>query len=487
MTEGTDEEYQLTMGYQDELNNWIEQERLAIVAIGHIHRLWTDRSVELLMFRRPLVNKGPVDILKAHNYARQISHVEMSILDSLPLIENLPRLDLCPSRVDIGRLTVEWIESGLDRSQIHNFLQEKLADLLAAENRLFEPRDVVLYGFGRIGRLMARILIEQEGRGDALKLRAIVCRGKLNIKKRADLLLRDSVHGPLSGNLRILEDENALLANGVKIQFISADSPEQVDYTQYGIDNALIIDNTGVWRDREGLSRHLESKGVSHVLLTAPGKGDIPNLVYGANTKAWQEGERIFSAASCTTNAIVPPLKVLNEQFGIEYVHVETVHSFTNDQNLLDNFHKKKRRGRSAPLNMVLTETGAASAVSKALPELTGKVTGSAVRVPTPNISLAILNCTFNQDVDRDEINEALRQAALKGPLVAQIDYTRDEEVVSSDMVGNNHACIIDSLATISHGRQGIIYAWYDNEFGYSMQVARVARIISGVERRRYY
>jgi len=475
------------MGYQDDLNNWIEQERLAISAIGHIHRLWTDRSVELLMFRRPLVNKGPVSILKAHEYACQISHVKMTILDSLPLIENLPRLDLCPSRIDIGRLTMEWIESGLDRSHIHTFLKEKLQRLLETENRLFEPRDVVLYGFGRIGRLLARILVEQEGRGDALRLRAVVCRGKLNLKKRADLLLRDSVHGPLSGNLTILEDEDSILANGVKIKFISADSPDKIDYTAYGINNALVIDNTGVWRDREGLSRHLESKGVSHVLLTAPGKGDIPNIVYGVNTKSWDADERIFSAASCTTNAIVPPLKVLNDLFNIEYVHVETVHSYTNDQNLLDNFHSKSRRGRSAPLNLVITETGAASAVAKTLPELADKVTGNAVRVPTANTSLAILNCTFKEDVTRETINEALRLAALKGPMVAQIDYTRDEEVVSTDMVGNNHACIIDSLATITHGRHAVIYAWYDNEFGYSMQVARVARIISGVERQRYY
>lgn len=475
------------MGYQDELNNWIEQERLAIQAIVHIHRLWTERSVELLMFRRPLVNKSPVDILKAHHYARQISQVEMSIIDSLPIIENLPRLDLCPSRIDIGRLTMEWLEAGLDRTQIRTFLQEKLAALLEMKNRLFEPVDVVLYGFGRIGRLMARILVEQEGRGDALKLRAVVCRGKLDLHKRAELLLRDSVHGPLHGNLTVLESENALLANGVKIQFISANSPDQIDYTQYGIDNALVIDNTGVWRDRAGLGKHLEAKGVRNVLLTAPGKGDIPNIVYGVNTRDWKDGERIFSAASCTTNAIVPPLKVLNDMFGIDYAHIETVHSYTNDQNLLDNYHEKERRGRGAPLNMVITETGAASAIAKALPELTGRVTGNAVRVPTPNVSLAILNMTLSKEVGRDEINEALRQASLRGPLVAQIDYTRNEPVVSSDMVGNNHACIIDSLATITHGRQAVVYAWYDNEYGYSTQVARVARIISGVERVRYY
>ena len=277
------------------------------------------------------------------------------------------------------------------------------------------------------------------------------------------------------------------MVNGHYIQFISSDGPEQVDYESYGIHNALIIDNTGVWRDREGLGRHLEAKGADRVLLTAPGKGGIPNIVYGVNTRAWGEDERIFSAASCTTNAITPPLKVLNDQFGIEYGHVETVHSYTNDQNLLDNFHKKERRGRSAPINMVITETGAASAIARALPELTGKISGNAVRVPTPNVSLAILNLDLARETDRDEINECLRQASLTGPLAAQIDFTRDEDVVSSDMVGNTHPAIVDSLATQVHGKRAVVYVWYDNEFGYSMQTARVARIISGVERLRYY
>lgn len=475
------------MGYQDNLNNWIEQERMAIQALAHIHRLWTDRSVELLMFRRVLVNQSPTDILKAFRYGSRISQKELTIADSLPLIEILAEMDVCPSRIDLGRLTIEWLESGRDAGEARAFLQTQLSDYLNSDAKLFEPRDVVLYGFGRIGRLMARILVEQEGRGDALKLRAVVCRGKLNLKKRADLLLRDSVHGPLHGNLEILEDEDAILANGVYIKFISANSPDEVDYTQYDIHNALVIDNTGVWRDRDGLGKHLESKGSDKVLLTAPGKGDIPNIVYGVNTKAFNEGEAIYSAASCTTNAIVPPLKVLNDAFGIEHVHVETVHSYTNDQNLLDNFHKKSRRGRSAPINMVLTETGAASAVAKALPELGGMVTGSSVRVPTANVSVAILNCTFSKEVDRDEINETLRQASLYGKLVAQIDYTGDEEVVSTDMVGNTHPAIVDSLATISHGKHGVVYVWYDNEYGYSMQVARLARIISGVERKRYY
>ena len=471
--------------YNVALNQWIEDEKMAIEAIAAIYRLWIERSVELLIFRRVLVNQSPVAILKSFQYGRQISKKDFSISDSLPIMKALADLELAPSRIDVGRLTLEWMDAP-SGSDLVTFLKERLAAHLG-EGQVLEPRDVVLYGFGRIGRLMARILVQQAGGGDALRLRAVVCRGRLDLEKRANLLRRDSVHGSLSGKLTILEEENALVANGCYIQFISADSPDQVDYEKYGISNALIIDNTGVWRDREGLGLHLKSKGSDKVLLTAPGKGDIPNIVYGCNTRAWEKGERIFSAASCTTNAIVPPIKVLNDAFGIRYVHVETVHSYTNDQNLLDNFHKKQRRGRSAPLNLVLTETGAASAIAKALPELKGRVTGNAVRVPTPNISLAILNLELEREVDREEINESLRMASLKGDLMAQIDYTRDEDVVSTDMVGNTHAAIVDSLATLSHGNHAVVYVWYDNEYGYSMQVARLARIISGVERLRYY
>lgn len=476
----------MTRDFNEELQDWVDKENLAVRAIAPIHRLWVEHSVELLLFRRLLVSQGPVEILKHHQYGRTISRRDFGIEDTLPLIEAMAEMPLCPSRIDLGRLVTEWMEADKP-SDLNAFLKDKLVAHLDPARKKYASRDVVLYGFGRIGRLMARILTEQAGSGDALRLRAVVCRGKLDLVKRGNLLNRDSVHGSLKGNMEVLEAEDSLLINGSKVRFISADSPDAIDYTQYGIDNALIIDNTGAWRDRAGLSKHLQSKGAGMVLLTAPGKDDIPNIVYGVNTRDYQADERIYSAASCTTNGIVPPLKILHDSFGIEYVHVETVHSYTNDQNLLDNFHKKARRGRSAPLNMVLTETGAASAVAKALPSLKGRVSGNAVRVPTPNVSLAILNVTFDREVSREEINESLRQASLFGPLVAQIDYTGDEDVVSSDMVGNTHPAIVDSLATITHGKHAVVYVWYDNEFGYSMQVARLARIIAGVERLRYY
>jgi glyceraldehyde 3-phosphate dehydrogenase len=227
------------------------------------------------------------------------------------------------------------------------------------------------------------------------------------------------------------------------------------------------------------------------VLLTAPGKGNIPNIVYGANHKNFNPADaQIYSAASCTTNAIVPVIQAIHQEYGIESGHIESVHSYTNDQNLLDNFHKKFRRGRSAPLNMVITETGAAKAVSKVLPEMADKMTGNAVRVPTPNVSLAILNLNLARKVESiEEVNYILKQAASYGDLVEQIDFSTSTELVSTDCIGNPHASIVDSQATlVAPSNQSIVlYVWYDNEYGYTCQVVRLAKYLAQVQRFTYY
>jgi glyceraldehyde 3-phosphate dehydrogenase len=307
--------------------------------------------------------------------------------------------------------------------------------------------------------------------------------GDKDLVKRASLLRRDSVHGPFNGSITVDEERNLIIANGTAIQVIYSDSPSTIDYTSYGITDAVVVDNTGRWRDEAGLAQHLESTGVARVLLTAPGKGALPNVVYGINHEVIDDGGSIITAASCTTNAITPVLKVLNDEYGVEYGHVETVHSFTNDQNLIDNFHKGDRRGRSAVLNMVLTETGAASAVAKALPELQGKLTGNAIRVPTPDVSMAILNLTLGREVTKEGLNEFLRAASLNSPLRHQIDYIESAEVVSTDFLGSRRAGIVDGLATIASGNHAVVYIWYDNEYGYSHQVVRVLEKMGGVSR----
>jgi glyceraldehyde 3-phosphate dehydrogenase len=438
-----------------------------------------------------MVNRSVLEIMKAHRYVRQVEGNELSEFETSRVLDILSKLDLGPAHIDVGRLSVDYFDKhrGEGRS-LEDYVRDEVADLIGStEKPVDEPVDVVLYGFGRIGRLMARILIDKTDGGDGLRLRAVVVRkGKAenDLVKRASLLRRDSVHGAFDGTIRVDEERQSFVANGNEVKVIYADSPDSIDYTAYGIDNAIVVDNTGVWRDEEGLSQHLKSKGVAKVILTAPGKGDLKNIVAGINSDAIEPTDRIISAASCTTNAIVPPLKAIDDKFGIVTGHVETVHAYTNDQNLIDNYHKADRRGRSAPLNMVLTETGAAKAVAKVLPQLQGKLTGNAIRVPTPNVSMAILNLTLGRETTVEELNEYMRGVALHSEMRKQIDYSNSPEVVSSDFVGSRTACVYDAQATIVNGSHVVVYLWYDNEFGYSCQVHRILEQMAGIDYRVY-
>ncbi|MDQ4502300.1 glyceraldehyde-3-phosphate dehydrogenase [Sinomonas sp. ASV322] len=464
-------------------DTWIGREAAAEEMIPLIGRLYRENNVVTSVHGRSLINQSVVGLLKAHRWARQIDSEELDLEETLPILKALDTLELGAASIDIARLNERFREEGGSRT-LEQFLRDELAAIVG--QRGADPRpstDVVLYGFGRIGRLVARILIEHAGGGHGLRLRAIVVRkgSDKDLVKRASLLRRDSVHGPFEGTITVDEQNNTILANGTLIQVIYSDNPATVDYTQYGIDNAIVVDNTGKWRDEAGLSQHLESKGVARVLLTAPGKGTLPNIVHGINHGDIAPEDRIVTAASCTTNAITPVLKAVNDKYGVLHGHVETVHSFTNDQNLTDNFHKGDRRGRSAALNMVLTETGAAKAVAKALPELAGKLTGNAIRVPTPDVSMAILNLSLEKETTKDEVNAYLRDVSLHSELRKQIDYIASPEVVSTDFVGSRRAGIVDGLATISNGTNLVLYVWYDNEFGYTCQVVRVLEEMAGV------
>lgn len=477
--------------YQTQLNDWIVQEKAAIELIGTIGKLWFEKSIELILFRNQLVDRSVSEMMNLHLYAKNIVKKTISVNDTLAIATAINNADVCPSRIDIGKLAFEYQQEIANFKSVDEFIANKLKDLIGAKTTI-TPKDVILYGFGRIGRLAARELISQAGKGEQLRLRAIVTRGSSDddIIKRADLLRTDSVHGVFPGT--VIEDlvNKALIINGHTVHMIDAKNPEDVDYTAYGIDNALVIDNTGVFRDDVELSRHLKAKGVSKVLLTAPAKGNVPNVVHGINHETVDvKNGQIFSAASCTTNAIMPILYVIDKELGIQKGHIETVHSYTNDQNLLDNYHKKYRRGRSAALNMVITETGAESALKKVLPHLAGKFTANSVRVPTPNVSLAILNLNINKEVTRDEVNEIIRKYALNGALVEQIQYAFSNELVSSDVIGNPCPSVFDSNATIiSPDKKSIVlYVWYDNEYGYTRQVIRFSKHIAEVRRATYY
>lgn len=465
----------------DHFGRWKNREAIAesmIPVIGHIYR---ERNVVISVFGRTLVNRSVIQILKHHRRVRMIAG-DLSVVDTYPILEIVKDLGLGPCIIDIGRIAIDFREKGQGQD-LRSFVEAAVQPGFEAEAH-GQPTDVVLYGFGRIGRILARLLIEQAGLQGGLRLRAIVVRKTTDgdLPKRASLLRRDSIHGPFEGTIAIDEENEAIIANGNFIKVIYASQPEDIDYTAYGINNALLIDNTGKLKDEAGLGRHLTCPGVSRVILTAPAKGDIKNIVYGVNNGTVTDEDRILSAASCTTNAITPVLKVMNDQFGIEAGHVETVHSFTNDQNLIDNYHKADRRGRSAVLNMVITETGAAKAVAKALPELMGKLTGNSIRVPTPNVSMAILSLSLEKAATKEEINEYLRQVSLHSGLQEQIDFTNSTEVVSSDYIGSRSAGVFDAQATIVNGNRANLYVWYDNEMGYSCQVMRLAEQVAGAQ-----
>ncbi|WP_213877830.1 glyceraldehyde-3-phosphate dehydrogenase [Pseudomonas sp. dw_358] len=467
------------------LGEWIDREALAEAMIPLIGQLYRNNNVVTSIYGRSLINRSVIEILKAHRFARhrQADESELSVHETYPLLKAMSDLKLGAASVDMGKLAVKFKESGAGRSA-EEFVRAELGEVVGKQDiGVRKGTDVVLYGFGRIGRLLARILVEKAGGGDGLRLRAIVVRkGATNdLAKRASLLRRDSVHGSFDGIIHVDEEANTLTVNGNLIQVIYAKNPTEVDYTQYGIENALLVDNTGVWRDAEGLGQHLQCPGIGRVLLTAPGKGKLKNIVHGINHGQITDEDKIVSAASCTTNAIVPVLKAVNDKFGIVNGHVETVHSYTNDQNLIDNFHKGDRRGRSAALNMVITETGAATAAAKALPELAGKLTGNAIRVPTPNVSMAILNLNLEKASSREEMNEYLRYMALHSDLSRQIDFVASQEVVSTDFVGSRYAGVVDAEATICNDNRVVLYVWYDNEFGYSCQVVRVMEDMAGV------
>lgn len=461
-------------------SDWNERLALAQEMLPLISRLHRDKNVVTSIFGRLLVNVTDIDIIKSHRYARRVVEKELPLEQTLPVLRELVEMDLGTASIDIGSLASRYNKNS-EGLTLREYLERELAEVIGGPEQV-EPRDVVLYGFGRIGRLLARILVSREATYGGARLRAVVVRskGEGDLIKRASLLRRDSVHGAFDGTITTDEENNTIWANGTPIRIIYANNPAEIDYTSYGINDAIVVDNTGVWRDRDGLSQHLESKGVSKVLLTAPGKGDIKNIVYGINHGDITEDDRILSAASCTTNGITPVLKVINDRYGVQHGHVETVHSFTNDQNLIDNFHKGDRRGRAAGLNMVLTATGAAKAVAKALPEFAGKLTGNAIRVPTPDVSMAVLNLTLDKEVEADEVNNFLRRVSLHSTLRQQIDFIKSPEVVSTDFVGTTHAGIVDGLATIANGNHLVLYVWYDNEFGYSNQVVRIVEELAG-------
>ena len=479
----------MKQNYSDKLNAFIAEEKAATDLMNSVGRLLYEKGIELVLFRRHLIDENVSEILRLHQYATNFVKKPISIFDSSKLAYTLTKMDLGPAKIDIGKLTYEYNVEKLQYETLEKFLIEKIGFIATNTNKSPNSKDVVLFGFGRIGRLCARELIKQAGKGQQLRLKGVILR-KIDAKslhKRCALLRQDSVHGKFASSIEVNDKDYYIVINGQKIQFFDENTQHQLQ--EHGIDDALLIDNTGVYKDHDSLKNHLNIKGVSKVLLTAPGAG-IPNIVYGVNQNDINiQNDIIISAASCTTNAIAPILKVIHDNAYIEKGHIETIHAYTNDQNLLDNMHAKNRRGRSAAINMVITSTGAGKAVTKVIPGLKDKLTANAIRVPTPNGSLAIINLNLKDKISYEGVSELIRKAALEGPLVNQIKFSMNSELVSSDIIGSEGAAIFDSPATIvsEDGHSIVLYIWYDNEFGYTKQVIRLAKYISEVRRLHYY
>ena len=352
---------------------------------------------------------------------------------------------------------------------------------------------VGINGMGRIGRLALRAAMgaahrpaddpRQANRLDVVHLNEL----KGGAAATAHLLAFDSIQGQWRAEIGAHE-AHAVQINQQSISFSTHAAPADIPWGDLGVE--LVLECTGKFLTPETLQGHFD-RGAKRVIVAAPVKEpDVLNVVVGVNHHLYDPAiHPIVTAASCTTNAICPILKTIHDGFGIDKGHIETVHAYTNDQNLLDNMHKKERRGRAAAVNMVITSTGAGNAVTKVIPDLQDKLTANAVRVPTPNGSLAILSLELNKETSVEHMNSVIKNAALNGELVNQIFYSFDPELVSSDIIGNTCCSVYDSNATIvsKNGKNIVLYTWYDNEFGYTKQVIRLAKYISKVRRAIYY
>ncbi|HET9398501.1 MAG TPA: type I glyceraldehyde-3-phosphate dehydrogenase [Sphingomicrobium sp.] len=329
---------------------------------------------------------------------------------------------------------------------------------------------VAINGFGRIGRLVARAILER----DDHDLELVAINDLADAKANAMLFKRDSVHGPFPGD--VSADGDSMIVGGRRIKVTAERDPAKLPHAELGIDIAL--ECTGFFADREGGQKHLDA-GAKRVLISAPAKGADLTVVYGVNHDKLTAGHTIVSNASCTTNCLAPVAKVLNDALGIERGLMTTVHAYTNDQKILDQIHSDMRRARAAAMSIIPTTTGAARAVGEVLPELKGKLDGSAIRVPTPNVSLIDLTFTPGRETTRDEVNAILKAASENGPLAGILDYT-DEPLVSIDLNHNSASSTVDSLETaVIEGKLVRVVSWYDNEWGFSNRMVDTAGAIA--------
>ena len=327
---------------------------------------------------------------------------------------------------------------------------------------------VAINGFGRIGRLAFRELTEKSN------IEVVAINDLTDLTTLAHLLKFDSVHGKFGHEVKI--ENNSLFVNDKEVKVLSEPSPSKLPWGKLAVD--IVIECTGRFLTQESAEQHLHA-GAGKVVLSAPAKDDIKTVVLGVNEKSLTKDDLIVSNASCTTNCLAPMVKVLDEAFGIEKGYISTIHAYTADQNLQDAPHKDLRRARAAAMSIIPTTTGAASAVGKVLPAMLGKLDGIALRVPIPDGSLTDFTAILNKEVTKEQVNEAFKNAG-QNQLKGILEYSTDP-LVSIDIVGNSHSCILDSQLTSANGNLVKIVGWYDNEFGYSTRIAELAMLMTSL------
>ena len=327
--------------------------------------------------------------------------------------------------------------------------------------------NIGINGFGRIGRLVFRRVLKQGG------FNVVGINDITDAKTLAYLLKYDSVHGIFAGDVKA--EENAIVVDGKKYRVMAEKDPSKLPWKELGAD--IIVEGTGIFTSREKLQSHITA-GAKKVLLTAPAKDEIDaTVVLGGNDSVLTGKEQFLSNASCTTNCLAPMVKVLNDSFGLESGFMTTIHSYTNDQRLLDLPHKDLRRARAAALSIIPTTTGAARTVGKVIPELKGKLDGFSLRVPTPDASITDFVAVLKKPATKEQVNDAMK-AAASGPMKGILQYT-EEELVSTDIIGNEYSCIFDSKLTMAMGNNVKVFGWYDNEWGFSCRVVDLLRKIA--------
>lgn len=437
-------------------------EQLTVVA----SRLYRQHDVRLQCAGHPVLSRSPAQLVASMQFALVANGIELD--EMRELLKALTDAELMPCTIDIADIAAG---EGLDTPE--------LLQVIEVSDDRAEPRDVVLNGFGRVGRLLVRLMFE-DGCGPLLQLRAIAVRPGTELEHRTELLRQDSIHGRIHADVEYAQDDRAVVINGQSVPFVEMSGPEDVSQLQpLSLDsNTLLIDSTGSRRKKAELDPWIGGT-ISQVLVTAPCSEPVPNVVRGIHSAEVDLSQPLISAASCTTNAIAPIAAWLESTYGLKHLHMETVHAYTNDQNLVDNAHSSPRRSRAATENMIITATGAQKAVGLVLPDIGAKMTATAVRVPVADVSL--LTCIFQLDglATGDEMREAFRQASHQIGWRQLLGFSSNAAAASSDFKGDRHACVIDGPSIECDADRGVLQAWYDNEIGYCAQVLRLAEDMS--------